>query len=44
MFIYRYMQQHLWDDFNIALPVADAVWLFGGELKLPHIAAVPQEY
>ena len=38
------MQQHVWNEFNIILPVADVVWVFGVEFKLPHIAAVPQSY
>ena len=35
MFIYGEIQHHMRDGFNILLPAADVVWIFGGDLKLP---------
>ena len=44
MLIFREMQQYLQDGYNIIFPAADAVWVFGENIKLPRIAAVPKAY
>ena len=43
-FIRVEMRQHVWDGFNILLPAADAVMMFGDNLNMYHISAVPQEH
>ena len=44
MLIFREMQQYLQDGYNIIFPAADAVWVFGENIKLSRIAAVPKAY
>ena len=43
-FIRGELHQHVPDGFSILLPVADVVRLFGDNLKLSRITAVPQEH
>ena len=41
-FIREDMQRRVKDEFNILLPAADAVRIFGDRLNSSHIALVPQ--
>ena len=43
-FIRGEMQRRIKDDFSILLPTADAIRLFGENLKLSRITAVPQAH
>ena len=43
-FIRGEMQRRVQDGFSILFPAADTVRIFGGNLKISHIAAVPQAH
>ena len=44
VFIRRGVKRNVQDGFRILLPAADAVQMFGMNLKLSRIAAVPQAH
>ena len=43
-FIRGEMQRRIQEGFNILLPVTDVVQVFGANIKLSHITAVPQAH